>query len=151
MNDYIDLPDVEAAVNTILRAEGIRAFSSIPGDAENYADTLSAQKKAHAYPLVTTQRLGGIGGERHALDGARVQVDAFGTNKATAFELVRDVWRIVHESENETVELVGGESVWISGVDDEMKPQFLQDPRTGRDRYIITFQIYARQTAPATS
>lgn len=151
MAEYLDLPNIEAAVNAILKADGIRAFSSIPGDAADLDPDVDEAAQPHAYPLAVTARLGGAGGERHALDGARVQVDAWGTNKATALDLIGRVWRLLHEAEPSKIELTDGEVVWISGVDDETKPQWLPDPRTTRDRYIASFAIYARQLEPATS
>ena len=127
------LPDVEAAVGVILRAGGLRSYSSIPGKGQ--------------YPLTVVVRAGGTPAERHALDAPRIQVEAWGdeaNTKSEVFDLSREAWRLILEAEGETVE-AAGERVQITGIVPEIGPQWLPDPPTKRPRYLFSLRVYARR------
>lgn len=135
MSPLVDeLPNTEAAVNMILAEAGLRAYSSIPG--------------RPTYPLAVSMRLGGAPGEKHRLSGARIQVEAWGdksTDKSAVLDVARTAWRALLEAEGETVELSDDERVLLAGVNPEVEPQWLPDPRTARPRYLFSMRVYARQ------
>lgn len=126
------LPDVEAAVGVVLRAAGLRSYSSIPG--------------SPTYPLTVVIRAGGNPGEKHSLDGARIQIESWGdegTDKGTVYDTARDAWQAMLEAEGEIVE-AAGERVHLTGVEPEIGPQWIPDPPTKRPRYLFSMRVYAR-------
>lgn len=140
-----ELPNLEAAVNVWLDADGLRAYSSIPG-------------RSPEFPLLVSMRLGGRPGDKLALSGGRIQLEAWGGSKETdgeastktaVWDLVRQAWRRLLEAEGEIVEIPNGERVHITAVEPEIEPQWLPDPPTGRPRYIASFRVYGRALAPS--
>lgn len=142
MPAYEDLPYTQAAIGEILRAGGLRAYSSIPS-------------KNPQYPLCVITRAGGVPGERHALDGPRIQIDAWGDEQTSEKELwgvAREAWRLCLEAEGTHVEVGGAdpERVFIAGVDPEIGPQEVPDQRTARPRIIFSLRVYARGSVLAS-
>lgn len=123
---FLAMPDVEAAASQILRDAGHRAYSSIPN--------------GPTYPLLVVTRIGGVPAERHKLDAARIQVDAWGNNKGEARDLADLARRLIHQAEGT---FITDHDCQITGVEDELGLSFLPDPKTKRDRYVFTVRIYA--------
>lgn len=138
---YAELPNVEAAVNAVLAAAGLRAYSSSP-------------KRSPVFPHVVTMRLGGTPAERHALDAPRIQVEVWGdrdTSKSAVLDYATAAWLALQEAEGTTVELAGDEDpVFIAAVNPEIGLQWLPDPPTGRPRYIFSLRVYARRSVLAS-
>lgn len=141
-----ELPNVEAAVNTVLHDAELRAYSSIPNRA--------------TFPLIVSMRLGGTPAEKHALDAPRIQIEVWGggkgdpggeTDKSAVLNYGRDAWKALLEAEGDTVELSDGERVALNAVNPEIGLQWLPDPSTGRPRYVASLRIYARQSVRAAS
>lgn len=119
------MPDLEAVCGAAIRAQGYRTFSSVPAKP--------------VYPLLVVQRLGGVPVERHRLDMARIQVDAWGDNKAQARDAAEAARRAILELEGTKSQTF---SAVITGCDDELGLMWLPDPDTGRDRYIFAVLVY---------
>lgn len=123
---FLDIPNMEAVAGDAIRAAGYNAYPSVPA-------------KNPQYPLAVVQRLGGLPPERHKLDGARIQVDAWGDNKQDAFTLAQ-------KARTALMNLEGTKSpkhqVYVTGVEDEVGPMWLPDPDTGRDRYVFAVMLY---------
>lgn len=139
---FRELPNIEAVAGTALTAAGMRAYSSIPG-------------KDPVYPLIVSMRLGGVPAEKHALDGARLQVETWGdlsTSKGEVFDYCRRALRELLELEGEVIELEhAGERVQVTDVTIETGPQWLPDPRTARPRYLFTLRVSSSSLAPVSS
>lgn len=134
MSERFDpLPNVEAAIGTALNEAGFRAYSSIPGEP--------------TYPLLVSNRLGGVAAEVHSLDAPRIQVEAWGdrtTSKSEVWRLARDAYGALLELAEAMIELAD-ERVFVTEVRPEIAPQWLPDPRTARPRYIFSVRVYARR------
>lgn len=129
-DDYNAFPDLEDACSAVLRdaaITGARVYSSIPGRA--------------TYPLLIVERLGGVPIEKHAIDQGRIQVSAYGNNKAEARDAADAARLALHRAAGTTV---AEASCFITGVDDETGLTWLPDPVTMRDRYVFGVQVGAR-------
>lgn len=138
---FLELPDVEAAAGLILRdanvAEG-RVYSSIPTNP--------------TYPLVTYQRTGGTPAEKHKLDRASIQVDAWarlpreapagGAGKGEARDLAELARRVLHEA-GALGTFVADFECQVTEVEDELGLRWLPDPTSKRDRYLFSVRIFA--------
>lgn len=129
MPAYSRFPDIEAMVARALRNAGVcggRAYSSIP--------------RTPVWPLAVVQRLGGAPTESRRLDQASIQVDVYGSSKSEA-RLEADKARLaLHQAAGTSF---ATESGYITGVEDQSGLTFLPDPVTNRDRYTISFYVYA--------
>lgn len=150
MSDFNVFPDAEAVVGSALRAVSIdgideRVYTSIP--------------KRPTYPLAIVTRVGGPGGERHYLDGARIQIDVWGSAKDTPPEdrtPLGDLHDIAQEARVAVLDLEGTSlsdpvSAFVSGTEDATRIQRLADPVTSRERYFFAVNIYLRATEPLPS
>jgi hypothetical protein len=128
-------PDIEAMVAKVMRTAGVcsgRVYSSVPADAGS---------AGRPYPIARVQRFGGLPAEEHVLDMARIQVDVWGNNQAEAHDQAQLARRAIHQAEGYVDVTLDG---YISRVADELGLQRLDDPETGRDRYLFVVQVYAR-------
>jgi len=139
MSDYVLMPDLEAVVRKTIADAGYSAYSSIPN--------------SPTWPIVVVMRAGGFAAVHRYLDAARLQIDVWGgakgdtspTPKSTIQDMVQDIRRRVVRLEGTKVTTPVG--AWISGVEDGSLI-WLPDDDTGRDRYILTMEIYGRGLLP---
>lgn len=137
---FLELPDVEAAAGLLLRnadVAGGRVYSSIPTNP--------------TYPLVTYQRTGGTPAEKHKLDRASVQFDAWARTpkesagaggKSEARDLAELARRVLHEA-GETGAFVADFECQVTAVEDELGLRWLPDPTSKRDRCLFSVRIFA--------
>lgn len=122
------LPDAELVALTALRGNtdwqhlDVGAFTEIPADP--------------TYPLITLVRIGGRPPIRGWLDRARIQVDAYALDKATARLVAATCQQALHAAEHTVTEhgLLGAVET-LSG------PRWLPDPTTRHPRYLLDLQI----------
>lgn len=127
------MPDIEAVCTQALRAEGLRAYSSLP--------------KTPQWPVVTVQRTGGLPTVKQKLDAGVIDFNTWALNKADARDLADEVRQIIHGLEGTTnVEW----DCHITAVEDSMPLIFQPDSVTARDRYVFALRVYAH-SVPATS
>jgi hypothetical protein len=128
------MPDIEAVCIQALHAEGLRAYSSLPG--------------SPTWPLVTVQRTGGIPAVYQLLDAAVIDFNTWAANKADARDLADQARQIIYAMTNAT------NTEWectVTAVEDTLGMTFQPDPETNRDRYVFALRVYAYSTLPATS
>lgn len=129
MSDWAGFPDTEAIAIKALRDAGVcggRVYSSVPN--------------TPTWPILVVQRLGGLPAVERRLDRARVQVDAWGTNKAEARDAAEAARLALHRAEGDAFPSLAG---YVTGVEDELGLMFLPDQETKRDRYIFAVAVYA--------
>lgn len=138
MTEILETPNIEAALNLLLVDAGIEAHSSLP--------------KEPTYPLIVTERLGGVPPVPQALDAARVQLMAWGNNKTDALATVKSARTEIYRAEGQTLEIPGEEGeCFVTGVEDESVNLWLPDPRTGRARYMTTLRVYSKSVVGGSS
>jgi len=129
MPRYQEFPDAEAVTSVALRAAGLavaqRVYSGIP--------------KVPTYPLLVVQRLGGVPAERHHLDRARIQVDAWANSKDEAHDAAAEARVALHELEGTSVT---SPDAYITAVVDSLGLSWAPDPITDRDRYLFAVEIF---------
>lgn len=123
------MPDIEAVCVAALRSADVaeeRVYGRVPADPD--------------FPLVLVQRVGGTPVDRRRLDFARIQLSCYGTDKASA----RDT------AEEARVALLSAEATafpdlnaYVTGVEVDLGLQYLPDPETARDRYILVMSVTA--------
>ena len=132
---FLAYPDLEAVVRKTIADAGYRAYSSVPN--------------TPIWPLCVVQRAGGFAAVRGYLDAPRIQVDVWGgakgdttpVTKSTLQDMAQDVIVIVLELEGKTI--TSPVNAFVSGVEDGGM-QWLPDDRTGRERYVVLFEVYGR-------
>lgn len=136
---FLELPDVEASAGQILRDAGVaggRVYSSIP--------------TTPTYPLLVFQRTGGTPAEKHKLDRASIQFDAWARTpkesggaggKSEARDLAELARRTIHELGPGA--FVADFECQITEVEDELGLRWLPDPTSKRDRYLFSVRIFA--------
>ena len=138
MADFLLLPDLEAIARKRIADAGYRAYSSIPNNP--------------VWPLAVVQRAGGYPAVRRYLDAGRIQIDVWGgakgdaspTPKSTIQDMAQDIRVQVLRLEGTKVTTPVG--AWISGVEDGGIQWVPSDE--GRDRYIVTMEIFGRTLLP---
>jgi hypothetical protein len=135
MSRYNVLPDMEAAVATVIRDAAItglgdRVYSSIPAKP--------------TYPLVVVIRVGGTPSVRRYLDRANIQINVWGENQGQALDIAQECRVVVLEAEGTNVTIDGVGDVWISAVDDSLGMSYVPDPSTNRDRYLFGLLVAGR-------
>lgn len=137
---FLALPDVEAAVGKLLRDAGVasgRVYSSIP--------------RTPTYPLLVVQRVGGVPAEKHKLDSASIQIDAWARlpseasgvgGKAEARDLAELARRTLYT--NGEGAYVTAFDCQITAIEDELGFRFLPDSESKRDRYLFSVRVFAQ-------
>lgn len=101
---------------------------------------------------VTVQRVGGLPAERHRLDRARLEVQAWAADEDTASLVARTARAALMEMEGETVEADQDNAGFVSAVDDDLGLAFLPDstrtPPT--PRWTFGVEITARAVVPTS-
>lgn len=121
-------PDAEAAAGTLIRASGLRCYSSIP--------------KRPEYPLVTARRLGGLPVTRMRLDAADIQIDSWAASKSAARLQAVQARAAIWLGEGTTVSISSG-NAFVTGVTDVTGLFWLPDPtNTPVDHYTFTVRLY---------
>lgn len=135
MARFNQFPDAEAIAGWKLRQAnipnvGTRVYSSIPTDP--------------VFPLIVVKRIGGQPAVRQYLDRSRLQIDCWGGTKSVAFDIAQAARVALLELEQTAVTTGGGApaDAWITGVDDDLGLQFMQEAVTGRDRYLFGVEIF---------
>ena len=139
MSDFLTMPDLEAVVRTAISGAGYNAYSSIPN--------------SPTWPIAVVMRAGGFPAVRRYLDSVRIQIDVWGgargdttpTPKSTIQDMAQNIRVVVLRLEGKKVTTPVG--AWISGVEDGGMI-WLPDDDTGRDRYILTMQVFGRSLLP---
>lgn len=122
-------PDVEAAVSTVLRAAGFRAYSSIPNKP--------------VYPLILVRRYGGAPVTRMRLDAGDVQLDVYAETKSAARALAVAARAAIWAAEASTVTVSSG-NAWVSGVEDVMGLTWMPDPsNVPTNRYVFSVRVFS--------
>lgn len=129
MTLFETFPDCEAVVAHAIRGAAIAGvggvYSSVPRDPpDNY---------------VVVTRLGGVPAERHHLDEARIQIDAWATSSTLAHDIAQAARVAVMELEGRTVS--HPVAAFIAAVDDAGGLTFLPDPTSGKDRYLLSLLV----------
>jgi hypothetical protein len=133
------MPDLEAVVRKRIADSGYSAYSSIPNNP--------------VWPIAVVMRAGGAPAVRRYLDAVRMQIDVWGgakgdatpVSKSTIQDMTQTIRVRVLELEGTKVTVPVG--AWISGVEDGSMI-WLPDDTTGRDRYILTMEIFGRSLLP---
>lgn len=138
MPEYSVFPDAEAVCGSALQVAntsglGKRVYSSFPSNVTNAS-----------FPLAIVQRLGGQPVEKHRIDQARIQLDVYGLDKASARDAADQARIVLHEMEGQAFPLW---DAFVTNVDDEVGPSFLPDYDTGRDRYVFSVLVTLHTTA----
>lgn len=135
MPRYRTFPDTEAVVSLALRTAPLvtglsdRVYSSIP--------------KNPTYPLVVVKRIGGTPVERHALDRATIQVEAWGNTQSEIHDIAAAVRVKIHELEGNSFTHPNlPAAVFITAVRDVLGLLRVPDAETGRDRYIFSVNVF---------
>lgn len=79
------------------------------------------------FPYVTVQRIGGLPVERHRLDRARLEVQAWAADEDTASYVARVARAAVHEIEGQIVEADDDNAGFVTAVDDDLGLTWLPD------------------------
>ena len=132
--DYDPFPPIEALVQEVLRAANIvdkRVYSGVPNRPQ--------------YPLITVRRIGGLPAVRRRLDRAMLQIDTWGKTKTDAVSKAQQARVTLHRMEGVKYTDFGDARVdaYVTGVTDSLGLTFLEDPVTGRDRYLFGVDVFA--------
>lgn len=135
MTEIRETPYIEAVVNAVLAEAEISAFSELP--------------KEPAYPLIVTERLGGVSPVPEAIDDARVQLTSWGASKSSAWSTVVAARKAIYSVQGTRVSWPSDDDptalCFIAGVRDESVGLWLPDQRTGKPRYLTTLRITSRE------
>lgn len=133
MPAHSPMPDIEAVCILALRDADVcsgRAYGAIPAEP--------------AWPLIRVTRVGGSPVVPRRLDRARIQVEAFGNDKADARDAA-DAARLA---------LMGAEATsfpdlnaYVTAVDDDLGLQWLPDSDTKRPRYLFVLGVTAHHAS----
>lgn len=127
--EYSPFPDIEAVVCRALKDADVcsgRVYSEIPTNP--------------TWPIAVVQRLGGTPVERHRIDQARIQIDVWADDKATARDEADAARVAAHELEGTTSSTFNAA---VTAVDPELGLTWLPDKDTGRARYLFAVRVTA--------
>jgi hypothetical protein len=126
------MPDIEAAVMLALVNAGVASGRVYPSNPATSPES-----------WLRVQRLGGVAPVRERLDAARIQCDAYAGNKGDAFDLIEATRAAMMAAEGTAIETF---ECFVTAVNIESGPSWIPDAITGRDRYMVTFTVYAHTT-----
>lgn len=125
MSEYEAFPDAEAIACDQL--------STVSG-----ADHVGTRIPANATgTVVRVTRLGGIAPVRGRLDLARIQIEVWDDDQATARDVAADCLKAMHELEGTATE-----SAFVTAVDQDLGMSFIPDPTNHQPRYIFGVAVY---------
>jgi hypothetical protein len=139
VSDYLVMPDLEAVVRKRIADAGYRAYSSVPN--------------TPTWPIAVVQRQGGSPAVRQYLDSARIQIDVWGGAKGDASNVPKSqIQDMMQDIRVQILRLEGTKvttpvGAWITAVEDG-GIVWMPDDSTGRDRYMLTVEVYGRSLLP---
>ncbi len=89
------------------------------------------------FPLVRVQRVGGVPVRPGWLDGARLQVDVYGSDHDSTWQVAETVRAALHQGSQSSHSL----GVW-TGTDDDMGLAWLPDDAYGRPRLVFGVTVW---------
>jgi hypothetical protein len=135
MPEYTDtFPDLKAAAIRVLLnagagAAGNRVYSSLP--------------TSPTWPLVLVKRIGGTPAHQAVLDRANLQIEVWGTSQKECFDIANSCRKSIIDARGSLITWTGGKA-WVTDAYENLGPQDLPDPVTGRDRTIFGLVITGR-------
>lgn len=125
MSAFDAYPDAEAVV--------CEQLATVPG-----TDHVGTRIPADATgTVVRVTRLGGIAPVRGRLDLARIQVEVWNADQATARDVAAECLKALHELEGTSTE-----TAFVTAVEQDLGMSFIPDPMTNQSRYIFGVAVY---------